>query len=174
MQRNNKDNLVKVPDITIFMNCDTCLAINLATCTLSDKDELVFVIKNYDYIDSSYAFLFKTNTTEMDENGEVIFSIDPDAAKNIKSGAFYNLAVLVNAFDMNRPTEYRKLTENGKITIEYGAHDLALPEPVEPTSPYREILAARVEPTNEVTCGTAPGAIIGVALEKLSEVDEEV
>lgn len=175
MQCYDINNLAKAPDITVFMNCDTCLAVNLAIFDLSDYDELVFVIKNYDYVDSSYAFLFKARNADMDENGEVIFSIDPDASKNIKPGAFYNLAVLVNAMDTSRPTEYRKLTENGKVAVKYGAHDLALSEPVEPVLPYQEILSARVEQTDEPTSSTAQGAIIGVALEKLAgNTTEEV
>ena len=120
--------LAEMPDVTVYMNCDTRLAINLRLFDLSDNDEFIFVIKNYDYTDSSYAFLFRARKRDMDNNGEVIFSIDPDTSKRIKPGAFYNFALLANAFNPYEPTEYKKLTKNGKVIIEYGAHDLALPD----------------------------------------------
>ena len=54
----------------------------------------------------------------MDENGEVIFKIDPDTSKAIKPGAFYNFALLINAHNKHELTEYKKLTENGNIVID--------------------------------------------------------
>ena len=101
----------------------------------------------------------------MDANGEVIFNIDPDASKAIKPGAFYNFALLVNAYNPNELTEYKKLTENGKVILEYGAHDLALPEPEEPISPFSDILAARLEPTTAVSEGVVKGAIVDISVE---------
>ena len=38
--------LATMPEITIYMNCDTVLAINLRKFNLSEHDELVFTIKN--------------------------------------------------------------------------------------------------------------------------------
>ena len=149
------DYTTTMPTITICMNCDTKLAINLNVFQLTENDEFIFVIKNYDYIDSSYAFLFRAKKSDMDENGEVIFKIDPDVSKKIKPGAFYNFALLINAFNIKMPTEYRKLTENGKVIIEYGAHDLALPESDEvlksPASKFKldDIIKAHLEPTEE-------------------------
>ena len=32
----------------------------------------------------------------------------------------------MNAFDSEKEKEYRKLTDNGNIVIEYGAHDLMI------------------------------------------------
>ena len=51
--------LATMPDITVYMNCDTRLAINLSIFELGDDDEFIFAIKNYSYIDSSYVFLFR-------------------------------------------------------------------------------------------------------------------
>ena len=168
------DYLATMPDITVYMNCDTRLAINLDMFGLSEYDEFIFTIKNYSYIDSSYAFLFRARKSDMDEHGEVIFTIDPDASKNIKPGAFYNFTALVNAFHPNKLTEYKKLTENGKVNIEYGAHDLALPEPEEPKLPYNEILAARIEQTEESGSGVLNGVITDMRIEDLLEATEEV
>lgn len=162
--------LITTPDITVYMNCDTRFAINLSAFDLSEYDEFIFTIKNYDYIDSSYAFLFRASKADMDHNGEVIFNIDPDASKNIKPGAFYNFALLVNAFNSNKPTEYKKLTENGKVIIEYGAQDLALPDPPQPPHPFGDILAARVElMDNADACkhDIIGGALVDIKLESL-------
>ena len=163
------NHLMPLPAITVYMNCDTRLAINLSMLDLNANDEFIFIIKNFNYIDSSYAFLFRARKSDMDANGEVIFSIDPDASKHIKPGAFYNFAVLINAFDFNKPTEYKKLTENGKIIIEYGAHDLVLPDPAEPPLPYIDVLSARLEAMDETTTSKINGMIVDVKLEELIE-----
>jgi hypothetical protein len=132
---------------------------------LSEYDEFIFTIKNFSYIDSSYAFLFRARKEDMDKRGEVIFNIDPDTSKNIKPGAFYNFTLLVNAFNPNELTEYKKLTDNGNVIIEYGAQDLALPEPEAPKAPFSEILSAHVEPTDEVSSGVVNGTITGIRIE---------
>ena len=165
------DYLVTLPDITVYINCDTRLAINLKAFNLNDYDEFIFTIKNYDYIDSSYVFLFKARKSDMDENGEVFFRIDPDISKLIKPGAFYNFSLLANAFNKNEVTEHRKLTENGNIKLEYGAHDLALPEPVEQPSMFKEVQSARLEAVDSDTVNSkanANGAILGIGLEEIT------
>lgn len=118
--------LATMPDITVYMNCDTRLAINLRMFDLGEYDEFIFAIKNYNYIDSPYVFLFRARKADIDDNGEVLFKITPEVSKNIKPGAFYNFAVLTNAFNPKAESEYKKLTDNGNIQIEYGAHDLVL------------------------------------------------
>lgn len=135
--------LATMPDITVYMNCDTRLAINLHMFNLGDNDEFIFAIKNYGYIDSPYVFLFRARKSDIDENGEVIFKITPAASKHIKPGAFYNFAVLANAFDLKHETEYKKLTDNGNIIIEYGAQDLI--EKTELTDSEHEIVGVRLE-----------------------------
>ncbi len=164
--------LASMPEITVYMNCDTRLAVNLSLFDLGDFDEFIFTIKNYDYIDSPAVFLFRATKTDMDKNGEVIFKIDPEASKNIKQGAFYNFAVLINAFNPTELSEYKKLTENGRINIEYGAHDLALDVPNEQESIFNEVLGAYLELIDEpsVSCGT--GAVVDMRLEQVT--DEEV
>ena len=62
--------LATMPDITVYMNCDTRLAINLSIFELGDDDEFIFAIKNYSYIDSSYVFLFRARKEDMDEHGD--------------------------------------------------------------------------------------------------------
>lgn len=143
--------LATMPDITVYMNCDTRLAINIGLFDLGEYDEFIFAIKNYSYIDSPYAFLFRARKCDADDHGEVIFKIDPDASKAIKPGAFYNFSLLANAHNENAPTEYKKLTENGRIIIEYGAQELTLPPPEAPVSPYSEILGAELEPVDDQT-----------------------
>jgi hypothetical protein len=105
------------------MNCDTCLAINLRAFNLNDADEFMFVLKNYDYVDSDYVYLFKARNSDMDENGEVLFKIPPRTSQMLKHGAFYNFAVAVDAYNRKSPTVYKRLTENGAILLEYGAQD---------------------------------------------------
>lgn len=158
--------LATMPDITVYMNCDTRLAINLRMFDLGEYDEFIFAIKNYDYIDSPAVFLFRARRGDEDENGEVIFKIDPDISKSIKPGAFYNFSVLLNVFNKNELTEYKKLTDNGHVHIEYGAHDLALPE-AEIASPFKEITEVHLEPTDHDSHGIASGAVIGMRLEEI-------
>ena len=37
--------LAAVPEITVYMNCDTRLAINLRMFNLGENDEFIFVVK---------------------------------------------------------------------------------------------------------------------------------
>jgi hypothetical protein len=148
------------------MNCDTRLAINLSMFELGEYDEFVFTIKNYDYLDSSYVFLFKARLEDIDEHGEVYFTIDPDTSKKIKSGAFYTLATLINASNPTELVEYKKLPGNGKVILEYGAHDFALQECEEPVSPFAEVINVRLEPIDDDNnSAKVNGTIVGIRLE---------
>ena len=51
--------LATMPEITVYMNCDTRLAINLSVFDLGDNDEFIFAIKNYDYIEDVVASVIK-------------------------------------------------------------------------------------------------------------------
>jgi len=163
--------LATMPDITVYMNCDTRLAINLRMFDLGENDEFIFAIKNYSYIDSPYVFLFRARKTDIDENGEVIFKITPEASKHLKPGAFYNFAVLINAFDPKEETEYKKLTENGNIQIEYGAQDLLIkPEPGEFQG---SIIGVRLELLDDISSidpDIYKCEVLGVRLELLDEI----
>jgi hypothetical protein len=133
---------------------------------LGDNDEFIFAIKNYSYINSPYVFLFRAKKSDIDENGEVIFKITPAASKHLKPGAFYNFAVLQNAFDKRKETEYRKLTENGNIKLEYGAQDILVYD--ECDDPESEIVGVRLEPVDEFTEPTANkfiGEVVGIKLD---------
>ena len=140
--------LATMPEITVYMNCDTRLAINLRMFDLSDKDEFIFAIKNYSYIDSGYVYLHRARSSDIDENGEVIFKISPEVSKRIKPGAFYNFSVLANAFDLREPTEYKKLTDNGAIHIEYGAQDIMI-KPTDCEAGYDTVDSIRLEPLSD-------------------------
>ena len=160
--------LATMPDITVYMNCDTRLAINLRMFDLGENDEFIFAIKNYSYIDSPYVFLFRARKADIDENGEVLFKITPAASKHLKPGAFYNFAVLADAFDPKKETEYKKLTENGNINIEYGAQDLAIK--AELSSSDISVAGVRLELLDEISSvkpNEIMGQIVGMRLEPL-------
>ena len=167
--------LATMPEITVYMNCDTRLAVNLRLFDLGENDEFIFAIKNYSYIDSSYVFLFRARKTDMDENGEVIFKIPPEASKRIKPGAFYNFSVLLDAFDPKEETEYKKLTDNGNIHIDYGAQDLTVKPDFKPgEEPFiSTVLGMRLELLDEIS-SIGPDKykceVQGVRLELLDEV----
>ncbi len=163
--------LATMPEITVYMNCDTRLAINLRMFDLSDKDEFIFAIKNYDYIDSGYVYLYRARTKDIDKNGEVIFKITPEVSKHIKPGAFYNFSILANAFDLRAPTEYKKLTDNGAIHIEYGAQDIMV-KPAEGEVGFDDITGIRLEPISDenidsVLSPYASSRIVGMRVEEV-------
>ena len=160
--------LATMPDITVYMNCDTRLAINLRMFDLGENDEFIFAIKNYNYIDSPYVFLFRARKADIDENGEVLFKITPAASKHLKPGAFYNFAVLADAFDPKKETEYKKLTENGNINIEYGAQDLTIK--TELSSSDISVAGVRLELLDEISSvkpNEIMSQIVGMRLEPL-------
>lgn len=160
--------LATMPDITVYMNCDTRLAINLSMFDLGEYDEFIFAIKNYNYIDSPYVFLFRARKTDIDDNGEVLFKITPEVSKNIKPGAFYNFAVLTNAFNPKAESEYKKLTDNGNIQIEYGAHDLALPQE-EPQLVGDNLLVTDIRLVSPDTEVASSDSIVGARLEAVTK-----
>jgi hypothetical protein len=167
MLNRHVDNLILLPDITVYMNCDTRFAINLGLFNISEFDEFIFTIKNFSYAESSYAYLYKATKADIDDNGEVILNIDPDTAKNIRQGAFYNFSLLVNANNPHEPATYRKLTENGRVILEYGAHDLAIAAPEDPPAPFNDILGARLEAVMDTSSNTKVcGTIMRVELEE--------
>jgi hypothetical protein len=133
-----------LPDITIYINCDTGFAVNLNRFHLNENDELIFIIKNYNYVESSYVFLHRVRVSDADVNGDIFFNIPPATSKRIKPGAFYTFAVMQNAFDSHEPTEYRKLTDNGAINLEYGAQDFLVKDAE--TDLDSEIIGVRMEP----------------------------
>ena len=161
------DYLATMPDITVYINCDTMLAIKLSTFDLSEHDEFIFAIKNYNYADSPYVFLFKATTKDMDNNGEVLFKITPEASKLLKPGAFYNFAVLKNAFNTAIETEYKKLTANGTVLLEYGAQDILIDTGLD-NSNYT-ITDVRLEELEDQGSSSSPDAetISGIRLEHL-------
>ena len=162
------DYLATMPDISICMNCDTYLAINLKAFDLGNDDEFIFVIKNYNYIDSSYVFLHRARKSDMNSKGEIIIKVPAAASKRLKSGAFYNFAVLANAFDPARETAYKKLTDNGKVLIEYGAQDLIVEPSMKDFS--FEIISLRLDPI-DIFPSFGPtdifNSIVGLRLEQL-------
>lgn len=160
--------LATMPDVTVYMNCDTRLAINLRMFDLGEHDEFIFAIKNYSYIDSKAVFLFRATKADIDDNGEVLFKITPEASKQLKPGAFYNFSVLINAFDPKKETEYKKLTDNGNILIEYGAQDLTVK--TELSDLKCEVVGIRLEPMQDVPKPPQHlGEIIGMRLEPIDE-----
>jgi hypothetical protein len=167
-----------MPDITVYINCDTRLAINLESFDLGENDELIFAIKNYSYINSPYVFLFRARKSDIDENGEVIFKIAPAASKHLKPGAFYNFAVLRDAFDKRKETEYKKLTDNGNILLEYGAQDLTIPSDNNfiNNSFGCEVTDMRLELIDEISSivPTHTEEITGVRLELIDEISSVV
>ena len=163
--------LATMPEITVYINCDTRLAINLRMFELGDNDEFIFVIKNYDYINSDYEFIYRARKSDIDDNGEIIFKITPETSKHLKPGAFYNFAVLANAFDLRNPTEYKKLTENGAIRLEYGAQDLRVKTGIDSDklTDYSDldIHLERVDDSAEITPSILSNAFVGISMEQV-------
>lgn len=120
---------VEMPNVIVYVNCDTYLAINLQLFDLKDTDEFLFTIKNHNYIESPPVYLRRISKSEMNDKGEVLIKINPEASRKLKPGAFYNFTMVTNALDPIKPTSHKKLTADGKIILEYGAPNLLIPTP---------------------------------------------
>lgn len=142
----DKKYFAPMPDIKIYVNCDTPIALNIDMFELGSLDELIFTIKNYDYVSSPYVFLFRARKSDADKNGEVIFKVPAGLSKTIIPGAFYNLTVIENAFNPKETSCYRKLTDNGKIIVEYGAQDLSVGQDTDNSVINGEVVGVRIEP----------------------------
>jgi hypothetical protein len=164
-----------MPTLSVYVNCDTILAINLKAFNLNDQDEFVFVIKNYNYIDSPYMFIFRAKKADMNQDGEVIFKVPQQVSSKLKAGAFYNISVLTNAFDTKKETIYRKLTDNGKIILEYGAQNLVTKSDLGVLDDY-EILDMRLELIDDnpdlSTLEVINREIVGLRLELVNESED--
>jgi hypothetical protein len=100
-----------------------------------------------------------------------MFKITPEISKRIKPGAFYNFSILANAFDLRAPTEYKKLTDNGVINIEYGAQDI-LVKPAEGEVGYDDIIGIKLEPVSDKNADSvlspyASSRIVGMRVEEV-------
>lgn len=134
-----------LPIVQLAMNCDTILAINAADLDIQENDELIFTIKNYDYIGSPAIFLKRLRYNEINAAGEIFIKVSHDIVQYVKPGAFWNLSILKDAYDTLKPTQYGRLTDNGRVSIAYGAHDLGS-QPIEPNG---EIVGIHLEPLDE-------------------------
>ena len=113
-----------VPDITVYVNCNTHFAINVKHFNLTDEETLVFAIKNYDYIGAPTIFTSEIVKDDENAKGECVIKIPPEVSRKIIPGAFYTF-VLVSTDTESGESIYTKLTKNGNINLDYGAPDLA-------------------------------------------------
>ena len=173
MSRYNLDYSTPIPDISVFINCDTVLAIDLESLNLGQCDEFIFTIKNYDYANAPYVFLFRARVSDADKNGEVIFKIPYLTSLQLKQSAFYNMSVIVNAFDSKKPSIYNSITANGKIILRYGLPDLTTKFTIDGCEEY-EIISTRLERVNDDTidCQGIPGGILGMRLEAVEDQED--
>jgi hypothetical protein len=165
----NCNNKIVVPDIAVYINCDTIIAINFKVLDLGEFDEVIFMLKNYDYIDAPYIYTFKARKSDADDRGEVVFKIPQVASRRLKPGAFYTLTVLTNALSTKKETIYTSLSERGNIILEYGRQDITV-KPDEKLASDYEIISMRLEPLNttDLPNSMAPIAeIVGLRLEPI-------
>lgn len=165
--------LATMPEVTINMNCDNYFVIDMQLFNLGDKDEFIFAIKNYSYTDSGYVYLHRARRSDINAKGQIAIRIRPEVTKRIKPGAFYTFAILENAFDPRLETEYKKLTDNGVINIEYGAQDIM----IKPTSEEADYDIENVwfEPITDENRDIEPNQfassrIVGFDIKELKEV----
>lgn len=170
-------NYFTLPDIQININCDTIFAINLRAFNLSDKDELIFAIKNYNYVDSDYVFLLRASNYDMDENGEVLFKIPSKISQQLHYGSFYTFGIMVNALDVQAESYYLNINDSvpGRIILKYGIQSLLLKSDLADLD--YEVTDVRLElidddTLNTDTSGIVPNNIIGLRLEAVSEEDK--
>lgn len=141
--------LATAPDINISANCDTILAINTGTFEISKDDEIIFVIKNYNFNDSPYIFMFRATKKDINDRNEILFKVPTNCARQVKPGAFYTFMKLTNAFNIRREADYLKLTDNGRIIVDYGAQSFLTP--TDTTEPGFEVVSARLEPIQDIS-----------------------
>lgn len=165
------DYTTAIPCITIYINCDTCLAINLRALTLTDSDEFIFTLKNYDYTESDFIYIFKARNADMNENGEVLFKIPAKTSKALKPGAFYTFAVLADAYNKKSSTIYKRLAESGKVLLEYGTQDM-LVKTGENQEYLENVMAAKLVAPEVVPSqieSSKPGTLLSGRLEIIEE-----
>ena len=112
----------KMPKITIYANCDTALTLNLGCFSFAPQEQLIFVIKNHDYVDAPVEFLDTIIPSELNSDKNISIMVPKEYANKIKNGAIYTFMI------KNSDGQCSKLTPNGIVRIEYGAQSLDLKE----------------------------------------------
>lgn len=116
---NYYDNYYSImPTITIYSNCDTALTLNLSCFSFAPQEQLIFVIKNHDYTEAPAEFVHRITTDELNSDKNVSFIVPKTNATNIKTGAIYTFMT------QNLEGQCSKMTPNGRVKVEYGAHQL--------------------------------------------------
>jgi hypothetical protein len=117
-----ENQLNQMPKITIYANCDTALTLNLGCFSFAPQEQLVFIIKNHDYLDAPVEFLELISPEELNSDKNVSIIVPSIKANKIKNNAIYTFMV------KHANGQYSKLTPNGTVKVEYGAHSLNLEE----------------------------------------------
>ena len=76
-----------LPDVTVYMNCDTRLAVNLSMFELGEYDEFVFAIKNF------FNFLLPFNNLLYEEKYLAMIRAETDEERDL----------IVKAIKTNKP-----------------------------------------------------------------------
>lgn len=129
--------------LAININCDTIIAVNAVQLNLTEADELIFTLKNYDYKNSSYVFIFRGSKADIDSSGNIFIRVRQAASKRLKHGAFYSLAKLSGAFDSKQTTVYEPIT-SGSLKLIYGAQDLVVTDEINDEEDF-EFVSVRLE-----------------------------
>jgi hypothetical protein len=117
----NKNYYNIMPKITIYSNCDTALTLNLGCFSFAPEEQLIFIIKNHDYTDAPVEFLHTILPKDLNSDKNVSLFVPKENAAEIKTGAIYTFMI------KHKDGQYSKLTPNGTIRVEYGAHDVESP-----------------------------------------------
>ena len=112
----------ELPKITIYANCDNTLTINLGCFSFAPREQLIFVIKNHDYIGAPVEFSETIIPSELNTEKNISILIPKEATNSIKNGAIYTFML------KKADAQYSKLTSNGLVQVEYGAQDFELGE----------------------------------------------
>lgn len=102
-----------IPDITIYDGCNTEFAINLQAFDIQADEELIFIIKNFNYRNAPIVYSKILTLADVNEREEVIFEISPKEALLIKPKAKYSIFLKTNG-------EPKRLTPDGNVLLVYG------------------------------------------------------
>lgn len=107
-----------MPNITVYANCNTALTLNLGCFSFAPQEQLIFIIKNHDYTDAPVEFLHKVVVEKINEDKNYSFEVPKEVTATIKTGAIYTFMI------KHKDGQYSKVTPNGFVKVEYGAHGI--------------------------------------------------
>lgn len=104
-----------MPPIAIAVGCSSIITLDFSYFSCAEDEKIIFSFKNSTLKDAPVIFATTIDLADLDENNQIEIVVDETVANELTEKSFYTFTA--EAADGTR----RKLTDNGRIVLQYGA-----------------------------------------------------